>query len=361
MSRTVLYGEHVALGAKIIDFHGWDMPLEYTSIIKEHMSVREKAGIFDVSHMGDITVRGPDSEKYLSGMLPTDMHTLKNGMAVYSAFLNEKGYMIDDTIVYKIKENEYFLVPNAATKDKIYKWMLKNKKSFNCDIVDHSDEIACIALQGPSTDNILKKMNLKRPDSFNFSYFNIDYLNSLTNTKQGILSSTGYTGEVGVEFIIPVENAVSIWRILINELQKIGGLPCGLGARDSLRMEKGFLLSGTDFNEDRTPFEGSISFIVTNKDNYIGKKELEEKRKNQTVIFRGLKMIGSGIPRSGNSVFDKDKEIFKVSSGGYSPVLKKGIALGFVPKDHSAAGTELTIEIRSRKEPVVISKPKIVP
>jgi aminomethyltransferase len=361
MSRTVLYSEHVELGAKIIDFHGWDMPLEYTSIIKEHMSVRERAGIFDVSHMGDITVKGSDSENYLSSMLPTDVHSMKNGTAVYSAFLNENGYMIDDTIVYKIKDNEYFLVPNAATKDKIYNWMIKNKKSFECEITDHSDEIACIALQGPQTDQILRNMNLKRPDSFNFSYFDIDNKNSLTNTKQGILSSTGYTGEIGVEFIIPVENAVKIWKDLIKDLEKIGGLPCGLGARDSLRMEKGFLLSGTDFNEDRTPYEGSISFIVTNNKEYIGKKELEEKRKKQVDIFRGLKMKGSGIPRSGNSVFDRDKEIFKISSGGYSPVLKKGIALGFVPKNYSTPGTELSIEIRSKKEPVVVTKPKIVP
>ncbi len=357
--RTPLYDEHVKLGAKIIDFHGWDMPLQYTKILEEHMAVRKNVGIFDVSHMGDITVEGPDAEKFLDSIFPTKISSLKEGEATYTAFLKEDGTIIDDTIVYRLGKEKFFFVPNASTIEIIFNWVNKNKKNFNVEIKNISSDISCIAVQGPKSPEIIKKMGLEFPEPFHFIEETGSYnINKITNSNSIIVSGTGYTGEIGIELLVSSSNAPEVWKKLLRLISEVSGLPCGLGSRDTLRMEKGMLLSGTDFNGDRNPYECSISFIVNNESEYIGKKALENKG---DYIFRGFKLEGKSIPRAGSEVYLGDEKIGVITSGTLSPVLDCSIALGFVKRKYMKSGPSVKISVRERKIDATMGRPKIVP
>lgn len=357
--KTPLYGEHVKLGAKIIDFHGWDMPLQYTKILEEHMAVRNNVGIFDVSHMGDIIVEGKDSGKFLDSLFPTNISGLKVGESVYTAFLNDNGTIIDDTIVYRLEEEKFFFVPNASTIDKIYNWVNSHKGNFQVEVKNVSPDVCCIAVQGPKSPEILKELNLGFPEPFHFIETVGEYdINQITGNKSVIISGTGYTGEIGVELLVPSGNAPEIWEKVMNIISKHSGLPCGLGARDTLRMEKGMLLSGTDFNGDKNPFECSISFIVNNEYEYIGKKAIENKGK---LRFRGFKLDGKSIPRAGSEVYLGEEKIGEITSGTLSPVLNSSIALGFVEKKYMKAGPEVKISIRDKFVNASMGRPKIIP
>ncbi len=347
--RTPLYNEHVKLNANIVDFHGWDMPLYYESIIKEHNYVRNGCGIFDVSHMGDIFIEGEGSTETLQFLLPTDVEKIKNGDCVYSAFLNERGNMVDDTIIYKFNDNKYLCVPNAATKDKILNHILKNNKG-NAKISDFSDKMGCIAVQGPESENVMKEIGFSFPEFFKF--YEKDNI---------IVSGTGYTGEKGCEIIASNEVIVEIWKKLITSLKKMGFGPCGLGSRDTLRMEKGMLLSGQDFNEDRNPFEASISFIVNSDHSYIGKETLMKNTKPE-FVFRGfISSDEKTIPRHGNKITVNGNETGIVTSGSISPTLKKGIALGYIKRENSKTGMDVDIIIRNSNHNFKVSKPRMVP
>ena len=246
----------------MVDFHGWEMPIEYSKIIDEHIAVRNSAGIFDVSHMGDIIISGLDVNDFIDHVFPTDITSMEPGHCIYTAFLNDEASIIDDTIIYKINEKKYFFVPNAANIDIIFNWLKKNASGYDVEIKNVSDEIACIALQGPMYEEVLKKIGYKTVLPFTFSYEKSRFKNAITGGNDIIISGTGYTGEKGVEIICSSDEAVEIWRNLNEVLKPINGKPCGLGCRDTLRMEKGMLLSGVDFNNDKTPYECSISFIL---------------------------------------------------------------------------------------------------
>ncbi|PYB67544.1 glycine cleavage system aminomethyltransferase GcvT [Thermoplasma sp. Kam2015] len=357
--RTVLYDEHARLNAKFTEFNGWDMPLYYRSIIDEHMAVRKHVGIFDVSHMGDITVIGKDASRFLDHMFPTQVSKLQNGECVYTAFLNDDGLMIDDTIVYRMGQDSFFFVPNAGTTDKIYRWVMDHSKGYDVKINNVSNKISSIALQGPQSDDVLAEIGYSYPGYFKFQYADGKYENAITGKDQIIISGTGYTGEKGVEFIIPNEYAVDLWKMLMASISKRGGLPAGLGARDTLRMEKGMLLSGHDFNEDRDPYEASISFIVNNENDFIGKSALEKRKSTDHEIFRGF-ILSDGIPRPGNPIKIDGKKIGIVTSGTISPVLNKGIALGYIEKAYSKENTQVMIEIRSTDHTATVTRPRIV-
>ncbi|MCY0851493.1 glycine cleavage system aminomethyltransferase GcvT [Thermoplasma acidophilum] len=357
--RTVLYDEHAKLNAKFTEFNGWDMPLYYRSIIEEHMAVRKHVGIFDVSHMGDVTVSGKDASAFLDHMFPTKVSNLKNGECVYTAFLNDSGLMIDDTIVYRMGEDSYFFVPNAGTTEKIYRWVSDHSAGYSVKIENVSNRISSIALQGPESEEVLNELGFSYPGYFKFQYVSGKYMNAITGKDQIIISGTGYTGEKGVEFIIPNEHAVELWKKLLEAINKRNGLPAGLGARDTLRMEKGMLLSGHDFNEDRDPYEASVSFIVNNDEDFVGKKNLEIRRRSDHEIFRGF-VLSDGIPRNGNPIKAGGKRVGTVTSGTISPVLNKGIALGYIDKAYSKENTEVMIEIRSVDHKAVVTKPRIV-
>lgn len=359
--RTPLYDEHVRLNAKIIDFHGWDMPLQYTRILDEHMAVRKHVGIFDVSHMGDIMVEGEDAAKFLDHMFPTKISNINDGEAIYTAFLNQDSNIIDDTIVYRLSHDRFFFVPNASMIDTIHSWVLKNSNGYSVNIVNYSDQIACIALQGPESSEVMRSLSIPDPGSFKFVEIENDMIshnNEITGNKTAIISGTGYTGEHGVEIICSAQDAVSVWNNLIVEISKHSGLPCGLGSRDTLRMEKGMLLSGTDFHGDRNPHECSISFIVNNDGEFIGKESLKNKREQ---IFRGFVIDSKNIPRSGNEITIGGKVVGNVTSGTLSPILEKSIALGFIKKEYSKSGTVVKILLRGKELEATVSRPKMIP
>lgn len=357
--RTPLYDEHVKLGAKLIDFHGWDMPLQYTRILEEHMAVRKNVGIFDVSHMGDIIVEGPDAGKFLDHMFPTRVSGLEKGKATYTAFLNNDGKIIDDTIVYRLGEEKFFFVPNASMIDIINDWVKKNSNGYDVSIRNVSSDIVCIAVQGPRSPEVLKALGLGFPEPFTFIEEDGNYHeNMITGNKSIVVSGTGYTGEIGVELLVSSSDGPSLWEKIISIMSGLSGLPCGLGARDTLRMEKGMLLSGTDFHEDRNPFECSVSFIVNNESDYIGKKAIENKG---DYIFRGFRLDGKLIPRAGSEVMLGDENIGVITSGTLSPVLDSAIALGFVKRKYFKSGPDVRISIRGRLFDARMGKPKIVP
>lgn len=347
--RTPLYDEHIKLNGNMVDFHGWDMPLYYDSIIAEHNFVRNGCGMFDVSHMGDIFIEGEGALKTLQYLLPTDVEKIKANDCVYTAFLNEEGNMIDDTIIYKFSNEKFLCVPNAATKDIIMNHMVKNNK-YNAKIIDRSDELGCIAVQGPLSQEVMEENGFSFPEFFKF--YEKDSI---------IISGTGYTGERGCEIIAPNKNLIEIWKILLNSLKKRGFGPCGLGSRDTLRMEKGMLLSGQDFNSDRTPYEASISFIVNSEKEYIGKNELMKKTKPE-FVFRGfISNDEKTIPRHSCNIVKDGNIIGNVTSGTISPTLKRGIALGYVQKVYSKQGNNVKIIVRNSSHDFIVSKARMVP
>lgn len=361
MKRTALYERHVRAGAKMTEFGGWDMPLQYTRITDEHMAVRKHAGIFDVSHMGDVTIKGPDAGKFLDYLLPTEVSKLETGKCTYTAFLDENGNIMDDTIVYKVDDGEYFFVPNAGPTDIIVKWIDGHRGDFNVQILNFSEELSSIALQGPESEDILSEMGINLADPFTFYETEISDSNPMTGRNTMIISGTGYTGENGIEFILPNSYAEKLWDHLIQLLDKHEGLPCGLGARDTLRMEKGMLLSGHDFNRDRTPYECSISFIMNTEHDFIGKEKAVESKENSTVRFRGIIMEDKGIPREEYKVYHDGEHVGDITSGTMSPILRKGIGLGFIDRKFMKAGTEVYVDVRGVKQKATVSRPKMVP
>ena len=345
----------------MVDFHGWDMPLYYTSIINEHMLVRREVGFFDVSHMGDILIEGEDATDFINYLIPTDIGRLKDGECVYTAFLDQDGLIIDDTIFYRLCEDKFFFVPNASTTPMVFSWINSLKQDFNVKISDLSADLACIAVQGPLSIKIAEEFNFNMPDPFTFSFFPSHSLNKLMDSNEMIISGTGYTGERGFEIIAPSQDSPDIWNKISKIADEVGGGPCGLGARDTLRMEKGMLLSGTDFNHDRDPYECSIGFIVNNGNDFVGKNNLIARKAVDKEIFRGFILKEKSIPRSGFEIHGNGKKIGKITSGTMSPVLSKSIGLGFIEKEYAKPGSEVEIVIRDKMVQAEVSRPKIVP
>lgn len=358
--RTALYDEHRRLGAKMIDFHGWEMPLEYSSIINEHMSVRNNVGIFDISHMGDIVISGQDADSYVDYIFPSKVSLLKENECMYTSFLNETGNMIDDTIIYRISSNKFFLIPNASNIDKIYNWMIENKNNYVVDIKNYSDKISHIAVQGPESIKIINDLGMEFPETFKFLYHKYDAYNEITDNNNIIISGTGYTGEKGVELIVPNERAPEIWELVLKEVEKNDGSPCGLGARDTLRMEKGMLLSGQDFNENKNPYEASVSFIINYDHEFIGKNELIKQKTEYNDIFRGFKLENKNIPRNGFDIYVNGDRVGNITSGTVSPILNIGIGLGYIDRKYSKTGNNVYIQIRGKPVKAEISKPRII-
>jgi aminomethyltransferase len=358
--KTALYNEHKKLGAKIINFHGWEMPLEYSSIIKEHMAVRTNVGIFDISHMGDIVISGYDSDNYVDHIFPSKVSELNKNECMYTAFLNDLGNMIDDTIIYRLSKEKFFLIPNASNINKIYMWMLDNKGNYDVDIYNYSDLISHIAVQGQKSEQVINNLGMKFPESFKFIYNQSNEYNIITGNSDIVISGTGYTGERGVELIVPNKIAGALWESLLKEVYNLNGTPCGLGSRDTLRMEKGMLLSGQDFHEDKNPYESSISFIINLEHDFIGKEALIKEKIQYNNIFRGFKLETKNIPRNGFDIFANNKAIGKITSGTISPILNTGIGLGYISREYSKIGTEVYVKIRENEVKAEVTKPRII-
>ena len=352
MKRTALYDEHVRLGARMTGFGGWEMPLMYESIVKEHMAVREKAGIFDVSHMGDLYIHGKDAGKFLSRVTTGNFEKMGIGDAKYAHILNEEGKIKDDMIAYKLSEDEYLAVPNAGPTPMVEAWFGANMGGFEVEMENYTDELVCIALQGPEARKTMGKIS---EDAAKVKFFKSGWVNlglkkeesagfSGKFSEKSLISGTGYTGEDGFEIITLGEQGIELW----NKLLELGAEPCGLGARDTLRLEKGFLLSGQDFNEDRTTLETGWDFVIEWDHDFIGKGALEEqKERGDYDIWKGI-VLEKGIPRHGSAVYKNGEKIGTVTSGTKSPVLGKGIAMAYLKREYAHKGEKVRIDIRGK-------------
>ena len=356
MKKTPLYEKHIQLNGKIVDFGGWYLPVEYSGIIPEHEAVRTKAGIFDVSHMGEITVKGEDAEKYLQMVLTNDISVLNNNQIAYTTMCYPHGGVVDDLLVYKYNNEDYLLVVNASNTQKDFEWLNVNLFG-NTEILNVSENYALIALQGPLAQTILQKVTEKDLNEIEFYNFSDDVNIGNINT---LLSRTGYTGEDGFELYLDSNLAEEMWDLLLEVGKDNGLIPAGLGARDTLRFEASLPLYGHELDENITPLEAGLGFCVKlNKDDFIGKEQLAKQKseglKRKTV---GFEMIDRGIPRSNYEVYAEGKKIGHVTTGSYSPTLKKNIGLALIDSLYTKEGTEIEVVIRNKNlKAKVIKKP----
>lgn len=344
MKRTPLYNEHIKLGAKIIEFNNWQMPVQYTNIIDEHITTRNKACIFDTSHMGEFLTEGKDSVKFLQRILAKDINKLENGKCLYTVMCNENGGIIDDLLVYKFKDEKFMLVVNAGTIEKDFKHLIANKENFDVEIKNISNETAKLDIQGHEAEKILQKLtqaNLNELKRFDFKEI-------LLNVIKILISRSGYTGEDGFELYFNKEKAVEIWNKILEAGKEHGLKPAGLGARDTLRLESCYSLYSHELNENISPIEAGIPFTVSFDKEFIGKKALEKIKAAQKRVIAGFEMLEKGVPRQNYKIVKNNKEIGYVTSGTMSPTLKKGIGMALIDINYSAIGTEIDINIRDK-------------
>lgn len=349
LQKTPLYDVYSEYGAKTIDFGGWDMPVQFSGIKEEHEAVRTKAGIFDVSHMGEVTVKGNDSLDFLQKLLTNDFSKLKDGGAMYTAMCYENGGVVDDLLVYKIADGDYLLVVNAANAEKDYNW-LKEHATGDVEIENVSDEYALIAIQGPKAQSVLQKIS-KNTDLSDIGFFKFKSDVDLNGAK-ALVSRTGYTGEDGFEIYCRPEDAKKIWSDLLESGKDEGVVPCGLGSRDTLRFEAGLALYGQELSPEISPLEAGLGFAVkVNKDaDFIGKEALANQKENGVPRkLAGIEMLDRGIPRTGYRVLSGDKEIGHVTSGTQSPTLKKNVGLILIDSDYNEVGNEVEVEVRKKR------------
>lgn len=349
LKRTPLFEVYKEYGAKTIDFGGWELPVQFSGIKEEHEAVRTKAGLFDVSHMGEITVKGTDSLPFLQKMLTNDISKIKDGAAQYNVMCYDNGGTVDDLLVYKIKDHDYLLVVNAANTEKDYQW-LKEHLEGEVTLENISKDVAQLALQGPLSESVLSKLitdtSLFEMGSFKFQQ------DVLVNGKKALISRTGYTGEDGFEIYCSPADAVELWRAILDAGREEGVLPIGLGARDTLRFEAVLALYGQELSPDISPLEAGIGFAVKlNKEaDFIGKKALrEQKEKGVPRKLVGIEMIDRGIPRHGYPVYAGEERIGEVTTGTQSPTLKRNIGLALIKTEHADPENELMVEIRGKR------------
>ncbi|MDR2865846.1 MAG: glycine cleavage system aminomethyltransferase GcvT [Methanomassiliicoccaceae archaeon] len=360
LKRTPFFDKHVKSGGRMVPFAGWEMPVQYTGIIEEHKAVRTSAGLFDVSHMGDLIVRGAGAEEFLENILTNNIALAVPGKGIYSHILNDDGKIIDDTIVYNLGSDNYLLVPNASTKDAVLEWLRSNIRD-GVDVIDVSSRIACLAIQGPKAVEIAQRITddvagIKR---FNAAYASLDdeaacgFLPDIlpSDDRKGVtclFARTGYTGEDGFEILVEECAAGTLWDALVREGGN-GLTLAGLGCRDTLRLEKGMLLSGTDFNGEQTSLQTGPPWVVKFDHGFIGRGALEKQREREDhEVLVAMTTDGRNIPRHGYAICKNGKKIGTVTSGTMSPMLGRGIALGYVPLHLSSVGTELEIDVRGR-------------
>lgn len=347
--RTPLYNLYKEYGAKTIDFGGWDLPVQFSSIKAEHEAVRTKAGLFDVSHMGEIEIKGTDSLSFLQKMMTNDVAKMSVGDAQYTAMCNENGGTIDDLLIYKLADHHYLLVVNAANTEKDEQW-LRTHVEGDVQIENVSEKYALLAVQGPVAEQVLQKLipdtnlGLIRPFSFEQDV--------VVFGKKVLLSRTGYTGEDGFELYCQPKDASDLWREILRVGQEEGIIPCGLGARDTLRFEACLVLYGQEISETISPLEAGIGFAVKlNKEvDFIGKAALKS-QKEAGIPRRlvGLEMIDRGIPRHGYPVWKDETQIGEITTGTQSPTLQKNIGLALIHASEAKIGEELEIEVRRKR------------
>ncbi len=346
LRKTPLNDSHVRLGAKMVEFSGWSMPVYYSSVIDEHLGVRKKCGLFDVSHMGEFFVEGSGAFRLIQKVITNDLGSLSDGKAFYSSMCNERGGVVDDLFVYRFDANKFMLVVNAANVEKDFNWILNHKDFFeDATIIDKTDEMAKLDLQGPRSEEVLQGLtDLRLGDLRRFCFFE-----GRVNGIPMIVSRTGYTGEDGFELYFDSSKAVEMWYKLLSVGEEFGIRPVGLGARDTLRIEAGYSLYGHELSEQINPFEAGIGFAVKlDKDDFIGKEALSRAKEDLKRKIVAFEMTDRGIAREGYPVFVGGREIGYVSSGTMSPTFRKGVGMALIDVGEASLENEIHIKIREK-------------
>lgn len=353
LKRTPLYELHLKLGARMVPFGGWEMPVQYTGVIEEHRAVRQAAGLFDVSHMGEFEVSGPQALDLIQLVSTNNAAKLAVGDVQYSLMCYENGNVVDDILVYRLGEHRYWLVVNAGNTRKDWEWITTARERAglrNLELVNRSDEIALLALQGPKAAEILQPLAPGAVLS-EMAPFTLKAGVTVAGVPTLVLSRTGYTGEDGFEIYVKSEDAAALWEALLEAGEEEGLLPCGLGARDTLRFEAKLPLYGHEISEQHNPLEAGLGFAVKLKKgvDFIGRDALaKQKEQGLTRKLVGIEMIDRGIPRQGYPVAVNGQTVGEVTTGSFSPTLEKNIGLAYVPVAYSAVGTEVEVIIRGR-------------
>jgi aminomethyltransferase len=344
--KTPLYEKHVSLGAKMVEFAGFVMPVQYTGIIDEHVTVRENAGIFDLSHMGEFYVSGKGAPAALNNVVTNDVEKLKIGKALYTPICTPEGGIVDDILAYRDADEEYMLVVNATNIEKDYEWVAGHLPR-GLAVDDKSLETALVAVQGPQSELIVTEALGEDLDEVHY----YEFISAVVDHVPVRVSRTGYTGEDGFEIYVDAARAPEVWDVLYDLTTGIGGVPVGLGARDTLRLEMKYCLYGNDIDEGTTPLEAGIAWTVKlNKGDFIGKGPLQKQKKEGLKRkLAGFVMVDPGIPRHGCEIINVDgKAIGRVTSGSYSPSLRENIGLGYLDLPHDEVGTEILVDIRKK-------------
>jgi aminomethyltransferase len=346
LKRTPLYEEHRALEARLVEFGGWEMPVQYSSILEEHRAVRTHAGLFDVSHMGEFKVDGPDSLHFLQHLVPNDVGKLTIHQALYTQLCLPNGGTVDDLIIYRLADNHYMLVVNAANIDKDFAWVEQQTQGFDVNLANQSDTTALLALQGPEAQAILQP--LTETDLASIKYYHSEP--GIVDGNNCIISRTGYTGEDGFELYCAPVDVARLWRDLLTAGKERGLLPAGLGARDTLRLEAGYCLYGHELDETTNPLEAGLGWTVKlAKGDFIGHDALakakEEGLKRKLI---GIEMVDRGVCRGGYTIYDDGQRIGLLTSGAPSPTFNKNIGMGYVAVEDAVPGKPVQIDIRGK-------------
>jgi aminomethyltransferase len=339
MSKTPFYEIHKSYGAKLVDFAGWEMPLQYEGIIAEHHNVRRNCGLFDVSHMGRIEITGKKALSCVQNLITNDVSLIGNNRALYSPMCYEYGGIVDDLIVYKHNDEKFLLIVNASNRDKDLAWILENANGASIDNI--SNEIIMLSLQGPKSEITLQKLTNQNLSTIKYFWFAEVELAGIS----AIVARTGYTGEDGFEILFPREFSKEMWEKIMEAGYEFGIKPIGLGARDTLRLEAGYMLYGNDIDETITPLEATLKWTVHFEKEFIGKRALQERPLSRKMV--GFELLERSVPRHGNKVFVDGKEVGYVTSGTFSPTFNKPIGICLIPKDH-APEKEIQINIREK-------------
>lgn len=352
LSRTPLYESAVKAGGKMVDFHGWELAVQFSSILDEHKAVRSACGIFDVSHMGQVFVTGPDAHKFVQHVNANDVKPVP-GKGVYSHVLNERGGVVDDVINFCLSPERFLIVVNSATTDKDFVWFQKHAAGMNVKLENASARFGMIALQGPKAPELMKEL---WPKSVEVSRFGI--MEATIHGDEGYIVRTGYTGEDGCEIIASNAAIVKVWDELLEKGKKYGILPCGLGSRDVLRLEAGYLLYGQDVDDERTTYEASYGWVVKmKKPEFVGKEALlKRKEAGFKEKLTGFMLDGGGVPRNGCAIYHKGQKIGSFTSATFSPLFKRGLGVGYVTPVDLPMGEPVEIEIHGRRAPAKVHK-----
>ncbi len=355
--KTPLYNEHVNLGGKVVDYAGWFLPVQYEGLVAEHEAVRNAVGLFDVSHMGEITIKGKDALAFVDYLMTNDISKVVDNQIVYTFMCAPDGGVVDDLLVYRFHHDDFYLVVNASNIEKDYKWILEQKGSFDVEIENISDTVGEVAIQGPLAQKVLQK--LTKTDLNEITFFTLNRSVDI-NGVECMISRTGYTGEDGFEIYTTNDGIVKVWKDLLEAGKEEGIKPTGLGCRDTLRFEASLPLYGHEISQDITPLEGGFKYFVKldKESDFIGKEELNKQWKDGLKRkLAGFEMIGRGIPREGYEIQKDGVKIGHVTTGYMSPTLKKNIGNALIAPEFTELGTEVDIMIRNKPvKAVIISK-----